>query len=214
MWAGELERFCKLSASTANMNAVAGCGAGGARGTAREELSAVLGLISEDAADFVLLKYTTAVSFDGALACSAHAFNASLKPVSVWESSTLKRLHGVMRGKAKVISEQGQWRPRDENMVSRIAEIALAEAVSFGVCSKCRGTRQTDKAGLLVECRTCGGTGARRISNRQYARLSGLDERSWRDRWHWRYDAMMNVLIDYELEAVKAVKREREEFGL
>jgi len=39
--------------------------------------------------------------------------------------------------------------------------------------------------------------------------MVGLDEKSWRDRWHWRYDGLVNITVEWELEAVRAVRRER-----
>ena len=170
---------------------------------------AVLGLISDDAALFVGFKYAAALSMNEVLACSDHAYDAMLRPDDDWTVTRLKYLHHVMRTRAERISEEGNWRPRDAARVDVMAECALAESIGTAVCSKCKGTRHTKKSGLLVECRSCGGSGKRVISNRGYAQMVGLDEKSWRDRWHWRYDGLINITVEWELEAVRAVKRER-----
>jgi len=143
------------------------------------------------------------------LACSNHASDRALRPDDDWSVSRLQYLHHVMREKARVISEEGQWRPRNAAKVAVMAECALAESIGVGVCSRCRGTGQSQKAGLVVGCTACAGSGARKISNRGYAQMVEIDEKAWRDRWHWRYDALTNVCVEWELEAVRAVKRER-----
>jgi len=202
---GSLERFGQLSAGTVNFNAIRV----GAGGSSRDELMAVLGLISDDAALFVGFKYASALSMNEVLSCSDHAHDVALRPEDDWSVTRLKYLHHVMREKARVISEEGQWRPRNAEKVAVMAECALAESIGVGVCSRCRGTGQASKGGLLVACGGCSGSGARKISNRGYAQMVDIDEKAWRDRWHWRYDALMNVCIEWEQEAVRALKREK-----
>lgn len=209
MLSGALEKFGQLSAGTVNFGAIRG----GVAESSRDELMAVLGLISDHAALFVGFKYCASFSMNEVLACSQHASDVMMQP-DEWSTVRLKYLHYVMRRKAEVISEQGQWRPRDPEKVGVMAECALAEAIGVGVCSKCRGTGQSMRGGLVVKCASCGGTGSRKITNRAYAEMIGIDEKTWRNGWNWRYDGLMNVCIEWELEAVRAVKREKLAGGL
>jgi len=202
---GALERFGQLSAGTVDFMAIRG----GAGGSSRDELMAVLGLVSDDAALFVGFKYSSALSMNEVLACSNHAADRLLRPADSWVVERLQYLHFVMREKAKKLSFEGDWRPRDPEKVAIMAECALAESIGVGVCPKCRGTKQGTKAGLVVECKACSGSGSRSISNRGYAQMVGIDEKAWRSRWHWRYDGLMNVPIEWELEVVRALKREK-----
>lgn len=58
-----------------------------------------------------------------------------------------------------------------------------------GLCSKCRGRQNIPNLkGVLVPCDGCDGTGKKKMSKREQARLMGMNDSTWRKEWFSLYE--------------------------
>ncbi|MBF0109258.1 MAG: hypothetical protein HQL76_08790 [Magnetococcales bacterium] len=109
-----------------------------------------------------------------------------------------------------------EWKTQDPRRVRRLIELALRDWVDPGLCHRCGGheidgrtvIRTRDKNHPFRSCPACQGTGIRRPrSGRGFARILGVDEKTWRDTWKERFETLETTLNTLESKALETLRR-------
>ena len=191
-----------LCAGTSNLERLGG----GERSTAREDLMGLLGKVSDHAFDFVALKYMTALTFDEVLACSTACEDKTFLPDDAEAVKRVRILNRVMWVNAGRCAREYKWRPREVKTLIKVAELALAEALSDPRCKLCNGTGEVKRGAVVASCRRCDGSGNNKISGRAYADMVGISEGAWRATWAGRYWHLQQVCEGWRAEVAGVLR--------
>lgn len=204
-----VDNLSALCAGTSNWDRVAaGTGSGG---ISAEDLMGVMGLISDKAYNFCSLLYFHNLQMSEVMACSALGdYDRAYLSDQPHLFDELKALHAVMFDCSKKVATRDKWQPRDVDTLKNLAACALSESLGHNHCRQCNGTAEALSRGLVTPCKSCGGTGKKKMSNRDYSAIVGINKNgvSWKNLWSCRYLALLNVCYEWNDELVRALRRE------
>jgi len=200
--------------STSNWERVGG----GERSTFREDYLNVLALMRREYKDdsrrgqgyyasiFVEIKYFNDLSVDQVLAgCGLFDVDATL-PGRL--GGDVGDLFGYLAKRSLDVAKQGGWRPRDPDVIARLAAVALADSIGRCVCGACDGVKSVLSDGRLVPCRKCRGGGKKMADGKAYAKLLGVSPSKWSETWSWRYVGIANIFSEWECMVERLARRE------
>ncbi len=88
-----------------------------------------------------------------------------------------------------------------------LASAVILEIARCNHCPVCQGRGQAMARELLINCKTCWGTGVVPMSDRGRAASIGRDESSYRQSWRGVYEWMLDKMREAEQEAAWHLKR-------
>lgn len=100
-----------------------------------------------------------------------------------------------MRRHLYKIKDSEGWRVPKKDFLLDMCLLSLSEAAYDHICPDCLGRKGGIIEGKYISCRPCGGTGKRRIYDKDRAELLGILESSYSDTWGKRY-RKIQLLLD------------------
>lgn len=134
---------------------------------------------------------TKPVEFVAAMAAATRLGSDIFRAKSA-DIQALRRAVLLLAKKARRVGER-QKLPLSQAMAHTMAVAALVEIVR-PYCRTCTGAGVSIVEALKVTCPTCGGMTVHRYSDRERARLCGIDYADWH-KYMSRYDIVMTVAL-------------------
>lgn len=115
--------------------------------------------------------------------------------------SNIETLHRELMREARRLSEKHHWNAKIktlEKIVSRVIDEAIHPGLSK--CSGCGGSGhvQPNQYNTKGDCRLCGNTGERRITDEETAFSIGVTLPGWRAQWRKRFVMIYSVRMSWE----------------
>lgn len=101
------------------------------------------------------------------------------------------------------------WRvPRGKEYLRKMVRLAIIENVEPMRCTNCMGVGEKSRgpSQKVERCRGCGGSGMRTITEADRADIVGMDKSTWGRKWARRYQEVMFLIQDHELELERAIR--------
>ena len=158
---------------------------GGIPNLTAEDMAHALGLVkNENARLYARVKFTGETESADSLACAIRRYIMICKLDNGWRIPRLGFLLDLSR-------------------------LMVIEAIDPMTCTWCDGTeKDMTETGSVIVCDACHGTGKRRITDADRARLVGISKSSWSDPWGDRYrDTQIETVEKWEDIAVNALKK-------
>lgn len=121
-------------------------------------------------------------------------------------SELMTYLIGVLR------TGHPDWFNPEPDSVWKATSTALRERLDpkSGKCRKCKGSGHTSPG---KACRSCGGSGFKKIKGVRYAEEVGVHRANWTRTWERRYEMIYRMIGDMESEIARHIARRLELYG-
>lgn len=107
----------------------------------------------------------------------------------------------------EVCSAAVNWRfdseDKGKERIRRLCRFAISEIIDPQRCPNCKGRGEAlGRSPVPVECTLCRGSGYKKTSERAHSRAVGVSVTAYRKTWAWRYKKAVDILHDWQGEAL------------
>lgn len=154
----------------------------------------------------------TALDVAGALAMgdASPLAEAVVRLKYVGDTSVQSRAFYLLYDRAMTLATREKWKlPVGGDLVRKMTQLALLEAVSSQTCKACEGRGQAPRkdSPVMDECPVCHGVGRRGKSQAERARQLGVDRTTFTRIWSPRYERVLRMVLAEEAEGLRAIDR-------
>ena len=110
-------------------------------------------------------------------------------------------LHNVLRRMPDI----KKW--YEFHILDKLIQLSLLEIGSTGLCHICNGKKNIHINEKLITCKFCMGLGFRGMSGHDRAKAIGVPETSWRRHWRTKYADVYRVLLIYDQDITRNVRK-------
>lgn len=109
-----------------------------------------------------------------------------------------RKLAEGLRRQIWKFKEKELWRVPKKDFMLDLCILALSESLDAKICPDCKGREGGIIKGRYVICGPCGGTGKRKIYDKDRANLLKVSRPSWSDTWGPRYRQICMIIDRWE----------------
>ena len=129
------------------------------------------------------------------------------------DQSVRKELYEITRSRAhhQAAKHKTRWKlapSENPDKITRVALLALRQAIVPRLCKKCNGLGVTSKDDEVNECFVCKGSGeGKELSGRLLADVLGVSHKRVRTFWRFRFRELENLYRNYDVIINDEVKK-------
>jgi len=174
------EIFTRMNARTANYN-----GTGGIPSISPEDVAACLAKIKERGPSLLIR-------------------------AQLMDDVAYRELRALFRQHVAHLAMIKHWKtgPKFAEYFDGLCDSVLHYYLVPDTCGRCHGHGHITRSdSAIIPCPVCAETGHREVSERDKAKTAGIPISLWKDVWEERYTAARDILVAWETEADRVIKR-------